>query len=41
MEKYKKKVCVVGKSQFRVVSSSVVTFVHVMHSETPNRNILK
>lgn len=24
----------VGKSQFRVVSSSVVTFVHVMQSET-------
>ena len=31
---YRKKVWVVGNCQFPVVSSSVVTFVHVMHSET-------
>jgi len=31
---YRKKVCVVGNCQFPVVSSSVVTFVQVMHSET-------
>lgn len=31
---YRKKVWVVGSCQFPVVSSSVVTFVHVMHSET-------
>lgn len=31
---YRKKVWVVGNCQFPVESSSVVTFVHVIHSET-------
>lgn len=31
---YRKKVWVVGICQFPIESSSVVTFVHVMHSET-------
>jgi hypothetical protein len=31
---YRKNVWVVGNCQFPFVSSSVVTFVHVMHSET-------
>jgi hypothetical protein len=31
---YRKKVWVVGNCQFPVVSSCVVTFVHVTHSET-------
>jgi hypothetical protein len=31
---HKKNVCVVGRLQFRLTSSVVVTFVHVMHRET-------
>lgn len=32
--KYRKKVWVVGNTQFPFVNSSVVTLVHVMHRET-------